>query len=243
MEKSLENAKKIIEQSQHLVFLGGAGVSTASGIQDFRSPQGLYNLKSKYGVPYEEMLSHDYFFNNFEKFYEFYWSTMVNAKAKPNQAHLALADYEKRGHDITIITQNIDGLHQMAGSKRVLEVHGAVKSYQCIGCEKRFSLSDIVRQGVPRCPVCHDILKPDVVLYGEPLNETVIEDAVRAIENADTMIIGGTSLRVYPCSGLVDYFLGDNQIMINNEPTDHDPYCKVVIHEDIGTVLEAILKD
>jgi len=243
MDDVIAKAAEAIKNSHRIVFLGGAGVSTASGIPDFRSPQGIYNVKSKYGVPYEVMLSHSFFETNPGIFYEFYWSTMVNLKAKPNKAHFALAEFEKRGHDIVIVTQNIDGLHQEAGSHRVLEVHGTTESYHCVGCGKAFDIHDITNHGVPRCPHCGGIIKPDVVLYEEPLDEQVLEEAVAVFQNADALIIGGTSLKVYPCAGLVDYFSGDNQIIINKEATGHDAYCRFVIHEDIGETLEALLKD
>jgi NAD-dependent deacetylase len=242
-QATLTKLRALVKDSHSIVFLGGAGVSTASGIPDFRSPQGIYNCESKYGVPYETMLSHTYFEEHPSTFYEFYWSQMVNVKAKPNLAHFALADYEKRGHHLTIITQNIDGLHQEAGSKMVLEAHGSTKRYFCTECGERYSLSDITPSGVPHCPKCGGLIKPDVVLYEEPLDEEVLGAAVSAMERADLLIIGGTSMNVYPCAGLVNYFQGQHQIIINKEATHYDPYCEYVIHEDIGTVLSAILKE
>lgn len=240
---TLNKIRSLIKDSHYIVFLGGAGVSTASGIPDFRSPQGIYNCESKYGVPYETMLSHSYFVEHPKTFYEFYWSQMVNLKAKPNAAHFALADFEKRGHRITIITQNIDGLHQEAGSRDVLEAHGSTKRYFCSECYSRFNLEQIEHTGVPHCPKCGGLIKPDVVLYEEPLDEQVLNDAVVAMQQADLLIIGGTSMNVYPCAGLVNYFGGQHQIIINKEATHYDPYCEYVIHEDIGATLAALLKE
>ncbi|MCQ2742847.1 MAG: NAD-dependent protein deacylase [Bacilli bacterium] len=239
----LEKAKQWCHQARHIVFLGGAGVSTGSGIPDFRSPQGLYNIKSKYGVPYEEMLSHTYFLEHTSTFYEFYWHTMVSLAAKPNKAHLALSSFEKRGHRITIVTQNIDGLHQEAGSKEVLEAHGTTKKYRCMGCRKEFDLNELSPKGVPHCPNCGSIIKPQVVLYEEPLDDDTIYEAVKATEDADLLIVGGTSMRVYPIAGLVNYYRSSRAIMINREATPFDSRCQLVFRGDIGDVLEAILSD
>jgi NAD-dependent deacetylase len=233
--------KSKLKKDDRIVFLGGAGVSTASGIPDFRSPQGLYNVKSKYGAPYEVMLSHSYFEAHTETFYDFYWSTMVNAKAKPNKAHLVLADYERRGGHIEILTQNIDGLHTVAGSKHVYELHGTVQRYHCVDCYKEYSLSELTPSGVPVCKECGGTLKPDVVLYEEPLDEAVLGEAVNAMRFSDVMIVGGTSLNVYPVAYLPHYFGGRLSLIINREPTALDGSFDYVLHEDIGDALEALL--
>jgi NAD-dependent deacetylase len=233
--------KKLIKPDSRIVFLGGAGVSTDSGIPDFRSPQGIYNVQSKYGVPYETMLSHSYFVNHTDKFYDFYWSTMVNKAAKPNKAHLALADYENRTHHLEILTQNIDGLHQLAGSKAVYELHGSTLRYYCQDCGKFYPLSALKSEGIPHCE-CGGILKPDVVLYEEPLDETLLEHAVNAMRFSDILIVGGTSLNVYPAAGLIQYFGGSTSIIINKEATQADGFFNYVIHDDIGKVLEVLLK-
>ena len=238
--ETLARIRQIVRDARYVVFLGGAGVSTGSGIPDFRSPQGIYHVRSKYGVPYEEMLSHDYFYEHPETFYEFYWECMVKKDAKPNKAHLALAKFERMGHNICVITQNIDGLHQDAGSHIVLEVHGSTKRYFCPICGKRYSLDEITPEGVPHCS-CGAILKPDVVLYGEPLDEDTLTKAMAATIHANVLIIGGTSLNVYPIASLPSYFEGSAKIIINKEETAYDSKCDYVIHEDIGEVLEQIL--
>ena len=241
MEMNLERAKTAIKAAHRIVFLGGAGVSTASGIPDFRSPQGIYNVHSKYGVPYEVMLSHSYFIEHTDTFYDFYWSSMVNKSAKPNAAHYALANYEKAGHTIVILTQNIDGLHADAGSKRVFELHGSTRRYFCTGCQKFYSLDELEPHGVPRCKECGAILKPDVVLYEEPLDETMLQEAVDELRYADVLIVGGTSLNVYPAAGLINYFGGSTRIIINKEPTGVDDTFDYVFHDDIGKILTELL--
>ena len=242
-QKVLEEIRRLVKESKRIVFLGGAGVSTGSGILDFRSPQGLYNIHSKYGVPYEVMLSHEYFMEKTEVFYDFYFSTMVSFTAKPNKAHIALAEFERRRpNDLVIITQNIDGLHQKAGSKRVLEAHGTTESYHCQRCEKHYSLDEISHVGVPHC-TCGGVLKPDVVLYGESLDEDVLSNSAAAVHYADLLIVGGTSMKVYPIAMMPSYFSGKAIIMINREPTDFDRVADYVIRDDIGETLEAILKE
>ena len=241
MDTKLEEIKSLIKASKRIVFLGGAGVSTASGIPDFRSPAGLYKIHSEYGVSYETMLSHTYFEYHTETFYDFYWKTMVAKNAKPNKAHIALANYEKAGHHIAIITQNIDGLHQEAGSKRVYEVHGSTKRYSCTDCGRHFSIEDIPNIGIPHCPECGGVIKPDVVLYEEPLNEDVVESALTELRFANFLIVGGTSLDVYPAAGMIDYFNGGHTLLINKEPTPRDSFFEYVIHDDIGKVLEELL--
>lgn len=241
MNSSLESTRKIIAAASRIVFLGGAGVSTASGISDFRSPQGLYNLRSKYGVPYEVMLSHSYFFSHTERFYDFYWSTMVAPSAQPNAAHYALANYEKKGHSIVILTQNIDGLHQKAGSKRVYELHGSTERYFCTQCNRLFHRQELTPKGVPHCPDCGGLIKPDVVLYEEPLDEAMLSEAADELRYSDVLIVGGTSLNVYPAAGLIQYFGGSHRILINREETAMDDYFDVLFHADIGTTLTELL--
>lgn len=241
MKEELEDIRKLIKKDNRIVFLGGAGVSTASGIPDFRSPQGLYNIKNKYGVSYETMLSRSYFFEHTKEFYEFYWQSMVNMNAKPNLAHMSLANFEKRGGHVDILTQNIDGLHQDAGSKRVFELHGSVRRYYCLNCNKFHKLEDIKeKKGVPHCP-CGGILKPDVVLYEEPLDDLIIKESIYSLRYSDILIVGGTSLNVYPAAGLIYEFQGQHKILINKEKTSLDSFFDYVIHEDIGATLSYIL--
>ena len=217
MDLEQEKLQHLIDISNNIVFFGGAGVSTESGIKDFRSKDGLYRLQSKYGRPYEEMLSHTYFMNHTDTFYQFYREFMINLDAKPNAAHEYLAKLEKRKH-LTVITQNIDGLHQMAGSKNVLELHGSIHRNICMDCGARFNLEDILNMdNTPRCPHCGGIIKPDVVLYEEGLDQDVLYNAVDAIANADLLIVAGTSLSVYPAAGLVRYFNGRYIVVINKE--------------------------
>jgi NAD-dependent deacetylase len=240
METSLAKVKTALRNANQIVFLGGAGVSTGSGIPDFRSPEGLYHVQSKYGVPYEVMLSHDYFEEHPETFYEFYWESMVKKGAKPNAAHLALANYEKAGHRVVVLTQNIDGLHQDAGSKRVYELHGSTRRYFCPSCGKKYTLDDLEPHGVPHCS-CGAILKPDVVLYGEPLDEAMLMAAVDDLRYSDVLIVGGTSLNVYPAAGLIDYFMGGTKIIINKEATPRDNEFDYVYHDDIAKILQELL--
>lgn len=240
MEKTkLEEIKEAVRQARRIVFIGGAGVSTASGIPDFRSPQGIYNIESEYGVAYETMLSHSYFLSHPREFYDFYWKAMVHDSAKPNKAHRVLARFGQRKR-IAIITQNIDGLHQAAGSDIVYEPHGSIRHYHCQECGRTYSLSEIPHQGIPRCE-CGGVIKPNVVLYEEPLDEAVIDDCLTEIRYCDLLIIGGTSMRVYPVAAFPEYMLSGKKIMINAEPTPYDKECDYVIHEDIGMALEAIL--
>ncbi len=228
-------------ESGPLVFLGGAGVSVASGIPDFRSPKGLYSQKRSDGRSYEELLSSDYFFEDPKGFYDFYWASMVNLSAKPNKAHLALAEYERRGNPIAIATQNIDGLHQDAGSTEVYEIHGTTKRYHCLKCHHSFSLKDLTYGVLPVCPHCGGLIKPDVVLYGEGLPEADVYGALDRIRQANVMIVGGTSLTVYPFASFPRYFRGSLSILINAQPTPLDGEFDIVLREDIGTALEEIL--
>lgn len=237
---SIIKIKKAIKEARQIVFLGGAGVSTASGIPDFRSPQGIYNVQSKYGVPYEVMLSHSYFVTHTETFYGFYWKQMVAKGAKPNAAHLALANYEKAHHNLVILTQNIDGLHQDAGSRVVYELHGSTRRYFCQECGKAYTLDQLETTGVPHCS-CGGVLKPDVVLYEEPLDEDLLMKSVEALRYSDVLIVGGTSLNVYPAAGLINYFMGATSVIINKEATPQDRFFDYVIHDDIGTILTELL--
>ncbi len=240
MENQLDKIKSWIKKDSRIVFLGGAGVSTLSGIPDFRSPKGLYKIQNKYGMPAERMLSHSYFFENTKTFYDFYWNFMVFPNAKPNKAHIALANFEKDGGHIEILTQNIDGLHQDAGSKDVYELHGSVRRYFCLECNKRYTLEEIEKKDIPHCS-CGGILKPDVVLYEEPLNDVILYQAVNSLRYSDILIVGGTSLNVYPAAGLIYEFSGSHKILINKEKTPLDSFFDEVVHEDIGEVLSYIL--
>ncbi len=228
----------MIDESYRIVFFGGAGVSTESGIPDFRSADGLYN--QKYDVPPETMLSRTFFDSHTEKFYDFYRDKMLCLDAKPNAAHYKLAELEKRGRLAAVITQNIDGLHQAAGSRNVLELHGSVHRNYCMKCGKLYTARYILNSfGVPRCS-CGGIIKPDVVLYEEQLDSDTIDKAIAAISQSDTMIIAGTSLTVYPAAGMVRYFRGKNLILINRGTTPMDSGADLVIHEPVGKVLKSV---
>lgn len=208
-----ERLKNIVARMKRGVFFGGAGVSTESGIPDFRSEDGLYRMKYKY--PPECMLSHSFFLSHTEEFFEFYRDKMLYLDARPNAAHVKLAEWEKEGRLAAVVTQNIDGLHQKAGSRNVLELHGSVLRNHCMDCGRSYPVDYVASAtGVPRCE-CGGIVKPDVVLYEEPLDDDVLEAAVDAIRSADTLIVGGTSLNVYPAAGLVDFFRGDELVVIN----------------------------
>jgi NAD-dependent deacetylase len=240
MDERIKKLQELIDNSERIVFFGGAGVSTESGIKDFRSKDGLYHLHSKYGAPYEEMLSHTYFFNHTETFYEFYRDMMIDTSAKPNAAHLFLAKLEKAKH-LTIVTQNIDGLHQMAGSKNVLELHGSIHRNTCLHCYEHFNLEDILKMDtVPRCPKCGGLIKPDVTLYEEQLDMAVVNEAIFQISRADLMIIAGTSLSVYPASGLVYYFKGKNLVVINKDPLNIQSDDYLEINEPVGKVFSQL---
>ena len=233
MKKKL---KELIERSDNIVFFGGAGVSTESNIPDFRSVDGLYN--QEYDYPPETILSHSFFLHKTEEFYRFYRNKMLFPNAKPNKAHLALAKLEQAGKLKAVITQNIDGLHQAAGNKNVLELHGSVLRNYCMRCHKFYSLSNIMEtSGLPHCE-CGGLIKPDVVLYEEGLDQTVINKSVEAIRNADMLIIGGTSLTVYPAAGLIDYYHGNKLVLINKSATSRDSVADLVISDSIGSVLD-----
>jgi NAD-dependent deacetylase len=238
MEEKIEEFKKMIKESNNIVFFGGAGVSTESGIPDFRSKNGLYNQKYKY--PPEEILSHTFFMTHTEEFFEFYKAKMNSLKYQPNTTHKKLAELEKEGKLKAIITQNIDGLHQKAGSKNVLELHGSVMHNYCMKCGKEYSAEYVFNSvGVPKCE-CGGIIKPDVVLYEESLNEGTLEKAVEAIEEADVFIVGGTSLTVYPAAGLIRFYKGNKLVLINKDETPYDGRANLVIHEGLGKVFEKV---
>ena len=235
-----EQLNQLVAKSSNVVFFGGAGVSVPSGIPDFRSDNGIY--KKKYRYPAEVMLSHDFFFSRTEEFYDFYRTVMLYPDAKPNAAHLKLAEMEKAGKLKAVITQNIDGLHQAAGSKNVLELHGSVHRNYCIHCDEFYPLDTIINStGIPKCEKCGGIIKPDVVLYGEGLDEKVITESVRAIERCDLLIVGGTSLPVWPAAGLIRYMRRDAKLaIVNLSPTDADSTAQLVIQEGIDSVFSKI---
>ncbi|MBO5578477.1 MAG: NAD-dependent protein deacylase [Bacilli bacterium] len=241
MNIEIERLSHLIDISENIVFFGGAGVSTESGIKDFRSKDGLYKLHSKYGVPYEVMLSHTYFMNHTKTFYDFYREFMINKTAKPNKAHLYLAELEKRKH-LTVITQNIDGLHQLAGSKNVIELHGSIHRNYCMDCHEFYNLDAISdSSGVPTCKRCGGVIKPDVVLYEEPLDGDAINNALYAISTADLIIVAGTSLSVYPASGLIRYFRGKYIVVINKDHLDINNGVTLEINRPVGEVFGELL--
>ena len=236
MDENIRKLQDWIDESQNIVFFGGAGVSTESGIPDFRSTDGLYH--QQYDYPPETILSHTFFEKNPAEFYRFYRDKMIVQGAKPNAAHLKLAERERAGKLKAVVTQNIDGLHQAAGSKMVYELHGSTLRNYCTHCGKFYDVDFIANStGVPRCTECGGIVKPDVVLYEEGLDEQVLSGAVDAIRHADTLIIGGTSLVVYPAAGLIRYFRGDNLVVINMQPTGADASADLCIAKPIGQVL------
>ena len=237
-EEKIQEFKELVDKSNNIVFFGGAGVSTESGIPDFRSKDGLYNQKYKY--PPEEILSHEFFIENTEEFYKFYKDKMNSLKYEPNITHKKLAYLEQEGKLKAVITQNIDGLHQKAGSKNVLELHGSVLRNHCIKCNKFYDAEYVFNsEGIPKC-TCGGIIKPDVVLYGESLDEEVLEKSVYAISKADLMIVGGTSLMVSPANGLIRYFRGSNLVLINKDKTPYDNLANLVINDSLGKVMSNI---
>lgn len=237
----LETLRTWIEESRFIVFFGGAGCSTESGVPDFRSQDGLYN--QKYDYPPETILSHSFFVSHTEEFYRFYQDKMLALDAKPNPAHLALSRLEERGKLAAVVTQNIDGLHQAAGSHAVFELHGSVHRNYCTKCGKFFDAHYVkAAQGVPRCDVCGGLIKPDVVLYEEALDDATVTGAVRAIQRADLLIIGGTSLAVYPAAGLIRYYQGQRLALINKDATPYDTQAGLVLHAPIGQVLSTAVR-
>ena len=238
MNDKIELLKKLIEESNNIVFFGGAGVSTESGIPDFRSKDGLYNQKYKY--PPEKILSYTFFINNTDEFYEFYKSKMNSLNYEPNITHRKLTKLEQNGKLKAIVTQNIDGLHQKANSNNVLELHGSVLRNYCMKCNKFYGPEYIFNStGVPKCE-CGGIIKPDVVLYEEGLDNNIMMKSINAIRNADLMIVAGTSLTVQPASGLINYFKGKNLVLINKDSTPYDKIANLVINSSLGTVFKQI---
>ena len=238
MTDSVKTLKQWIENSDNIVFFGGAGVSTESGIPDFRSVDGLYNLK--YDYPPETIISHTFFMRYPEEFYRFYKDKMIYPEAKPNACHLKLAQLEAEGKLKAVITQNIDGLHQLAGSREVLELHGTVHKNRCMHCGKKYELEHIISsEGVPKCS-CGGTIKPEVVLYEEGLDDLTVHKSVEYIRNADILIIGGTSLTVYPAAGLIQYYRGKKLVLINKSPTPYDSDADLLIAEKIGEVFSQL---
>lgn len=234
MNDKIQQFKQLVNESENIVFFGGAGVSTESGIPDFRSKDGLYNQQYKY--PPETILSHTFFMNQTDEFYKFYKAKMNSLKYKPNITHIKLAELENQGKLKAVITQNIDGLHQKAGSKIVYELHGSVLRNYCMNCNKFYDAEYVFNSnGTPKCN-CGGIIKPDVVLYEEGLNEDTIMKSIYAIQNADLLIVAGTSLTVQPASGLINYFRGKNLVLINRDSTPYDNKADLVINENLGTV-------
>ena len=239
--EKIEQLQKWVDASDRIVFFGGAGVSTESGIPDFRSQDGLYH--QQYDVPPETILSHTYFERHTEDFYRFYRNKMICLTAKPNAAHKKLAELEQAGKLLAVVTQNIDGLHQKAGSRNVLELHGSVWRNFCMDCGAPYTVEELLAlreqspDGVPHCSKCGAIVKPDVVLYEEPLDDGTVTAAVRAIASADLLVIAGTSLAVYPAAGLIDYFSGDHLAIINRTPTPRDAHADLCIATNVGEVL------
>lgn len=245
-----EELKKIIEKSNRMVFFGGAGVSTESGVPDFRSENGLYQAMQSYGRSPEEMISYSFFRSHMNIFFDYYKNNLIYREVNPNPAHLALAELEKRGKLSAVVTQNIDGLHQMAGSKKVWELHGSVQRNYCMDCGEFHDLEYIMDpenckgadgqpSHIPYCKKCGGVVKPDVVLYEEALDQDVMNGAVNAISRADTLIVGGTSLVVNPAAGLINYFRGNDLVLINKSATPYDDRASLVINEPIGQVLGA----
>jgi NAD-dependent deacetylase len=243
-----DRLKAMIKKSKRVVFFGGAGVSTESGIPDFRSENGPYQAQTKFGHSPEEMLSHSFFINHTETFYDYYKNNLLYPEVQPNKAHYALAKLEEQGKLKAIVTQNIDGLHQLAGSKKVFELHGSVVRNHCTRCNTFYCMEYIMKpessntkdhpnSNIPRCIKCGGLIKPDVVLYEEALDPEIMESAVDAISNADLLIVGGTSLVVYPAAGLINYFHGNNLVLINKSETQYDERANLVIHDAIGKVL------
>ena len=238
MNENIQKLKEWVQESDNIVFFGGAGVSTESGIPDFRSVDGLYNQKWDY--PPETILSHSFFNRYPDEYYRFHREKLVIEGVQPNRAHIRLAELEEEGKLRAVITQNIDGLHQAAGSKNVLELHGSILRAYCSRCGRKYP-ADMMNYGtdVPKCS-CGGVIRPDIVLYEEPLDQTVMEDAVRYIRNAEILIIGGTSLNVYPAAGLIRYYRGNKLVLVNLSETPYDSYANLVIHEKIGEVFSRI---
>lgn len=238
MDEKIQQFKQLVNESENIVFFGGAGVSTESGIPDFRSKDGLYNQQYKY--PPETILSHTFFMNKTDEFYKFYKSKMNSLKYEPNITHIKLAELESKGKLKAVITQNIDGLHQKAGSKIVYELHGSVLRNYCMKCHKFYDDEYVFKSnGIPKCS-CGGVIKPDVVLYEEGLDEDTIRNSIYAIHNADLLIVAGTSLTVQPASGLINYFKGKNLVLINRDSTPYDYKADLVINDSLGMVFSKL---
>jgi len=239
---SIEALKKIIDESDNIVFFGGAGVSTESGIPDFRSENGIFSAISEYGFRPETILSHSFFVKKPEVFFKYYKKTLLFPDAKPNYAHIALAKLEALGKVKAVITQNIDDLHQRAGSKEVLELHGTLYKNYCLKCGKDFDLDYVTKdEGITKCDKCGGIVRPDVVLYEEGLDNYTLEKSVEYISKADVLIVGGTSLAVYPAAGLINYYKGNKLILINKTETPYDGRANLIVRENIGEVFKKII--
>lgn len=240
MEEKLNRFAEIINNSDNIVFFGGAGVSTESGIPDFRSVDGLYNQQYEY--PPETILSHSFFMRNPKEFYRFYRNKMIYKAAKPSTTHLALAGLERKNKLKAVITQNIDGLHQLAGSENVIELHGTVLKNHCMSCGRFYKLDEVMEsEDIPRCSQCGGMIKPDVVLYEESLNENDLRRAVEYISQAEVLVVGGTSLGVYPAAGLINYYHGDKLILINKSETAYDKKANLLINDSLGKVFQTIM--
>lgn len=240
MAERIEAFAEMLKESKKTVFFGGAGVSTESGVKDYRSEDGLYNTVREYGVSPEEILSHSFFKKHPDIFYDFYYKYFLKDTAKPNRAHIALSKLEEKNMLSSVITQNIDALHQAAGSKNVIELHGTTYYHYCPVCMKPFPNEEIKALGVkvPHCPHCNNIIRPKVTLYEEALDESAVSKAVSEISEADLLIIGGTSLAVYPAAMYIRYFKGKHIVLINRDPTQYDAMANIIFRESIGEVLE-----
>lgn len=242
MDNKIKELSKIIKNSNNIVFFGGAGVSTASGIPDFRSSNGLFNEKLNMTISPEQLVSHSYYLKYPKEFFNFYRAKLIYEDAKPNDCHIALAKLEKLNKVKVIVTQNIDGLHQAAGSKNVFELHGSVHRNYCTKCNAFYDVNFILNsKDIPLCTKCGSIVKPDVVLYEESLDDDVIKGAVTSISKADTLIIGGTSLVVYPAASLINYFRGKNLVLINKSTTSADSNADLIINDDISKVFKEVM--
>ncbi|MGN0558053.1 MAG: NAD-dependent protein deacylase [Acutalibacteraceae bacterium] len=242
--QKINELKRMINESKSICVFTGAGISCPSGIPDFRSADGLYNQKSNTGYTPEQIISHSFFVSHTDMFYEFYKSKMIYENAQPNIAHKYFADLEKQGKSVSVVTQNIDGLHQKAGSKNVLELHGSIYRNYCVKCGAFYGLEAVVSQkGVPVCSKCGGVIKPQVVLYEEPLDEKTINSALNAIENADLMIVIGTSLTVYPAASYIRFFRGNNLVLINKTKTTQNQIADLEIYDDVANVINQLLDE
>ena len=243
MNNNIEKLKELIDSHNNIVFFGGAGVSTESDIPDFRSATGLFSEKLNRNFSPEQLVSHTFFMRYPEDFFKFYKDKLIYEDAKPNKAHITLSKLEEMGKLNAIITQNIDGLHQMAGSRNVFELHGSIHRNYCTKCGKFFNLEEMLNLGgiVPHCDNCGAIVKPDVVLYEEALDNSVVNKTINALSNADLLIIGGTSLVVYPAAGFIDYFNGDSIVLVNKSSTGYDSKASLIINDSIGKVLSQVI--